>query len=59
MHKPLVMTLVVSLSQFLACSSCDCIHSQERIYQVDLADALIALLQPVMPVWTGPSLAIR
>jgi len=43
----------------LGCSSCGCIHNQERIYQVDLADALITLLQPVMPVWTGPSLAMR
>lgn len=50
-----IVSVIVTV---LACSSCDCIHNQERIYQVDLADAFIALLQPVVPVWTGPSLAM-
>ena len=35
------------------------IYNQERIYQFHLAGVFVMLLQPAMPVWTGPSLAMR
>ncbi len=45
--------IVIGLASF------DCIHNPECIYHFDLADVFITLQQPAMPVWTGPSLAMR